>query len=358
LSYWHGLDLFGNIPLVTEANAIGKTPPQQATRADVFNYIVSELTAMRDDLPAANAAGVGRADQGAVAMLLAKLYLNAQVYTGTARYAEARQEAERVIAASYTLDPNFRRMFSADNHTSPELIFVVPQDGLKTQSFGGTTFLVHASVGGNMNASAYGLDFGWWGLRLKPEAVAAFPNNGGSTSPDKRSSFFFADGQTQAMPSLTNFNNGIANPKYVNLTSTGGPPQNPAFADVDYPMFRLGDAYLMYAEAVLRGGGGTRALALGYVNALRQRAYGNTSGNIADADLTLDFIRDERLRELLWEGHRRTDLVRFGRFTTAGVWAWKGGTAAGRTTEAFKDLYPLPANELLANPNLRQNTGY
>jgi hypothetical protein len=89
----------------------------------------------------------------------------------------------------------------------------------------------------------------------------------------------------------------------------------------------------------MRGGGGTRAQALTYVIALRQRAYGKTSGNITDAQLTLDFIRDERARELFWEGHRRAYLIRFDRFTTNGVWAWKGNVAAGRTTEAFRNLY-------------------
>ncbi len=124
-------------------------------------------------------------------------------------------------------------------------------------------------------------------------------------------------------------------------------------------MFRLADAYLIYAEAVLRGGGGSREQALAYVNALRQRAYGDASGNITDAELTLDFILDERGRELLWEAHRRTDLVRFGRFTGGTyLWAWKGGSAGGTSTEDFRNLYPLPASELTANPNLVQNPGY
>jgi hypothetical protein len=115
----------------------------------------------------------------------------------------------------------------------------------------------------------------------------------------------------------------------------------------------------MYAEAVLRGGGGSRSQALAYVNALRQRAFGDINHNITDAQLTLDFILDERGRELLWEGHRRTDLVRYGLFTGGDyIWAWKGGSAAGQSTQAFRDLYPLPASELIANPNLVQNTGY
>jgi hypothetical protein len=204
-----------------------------------------------------------------------------------------------------------------------------------------------------MNASAFGIDGGWWGLRFKPETVNLFS---GATG-DVRSQIF-TNGQSGAMNELTNFNDGYASTKYANVTSTGAAGSNPGFPDTDYPMFRLGDAYLMYAEEVLRGGGGSRAQALTYVNALRTRAYGNTSGNISDAQLTLNFIKDERSRELYWEGHRRQDLVRFGQFTDQGVWAWKGGVKAGRTTETFRNLYPLPASELLANPNLKQNPGY
>ena len=353
LSYWHGIDLFGNIPLVVETDPIGSTPPKQATRSELFNYVESELKAIQTLLPSPAAAEYGRASSGAAAMLLAKLYMNAQVYTGTQRYADARAAAEQVIAGGYTLDPSYRHLFLADNHTSKELVFTVPQDGQKTQSYGGTTFIIHAAVGGNMNTSAYGIDFGWWGLRVKPEVPALF----GATPSDGRA-IFFTNGQTLQINELTAFQQGYAAPKYSNVTLSGAPGSNPGFPDTDYPMFRLGDAYLMYAEAVLRNGGGTRAQALTYVNALRQRAYGNTSGNITDAQLTLNFIKDERLRELYWEGHRRSDLIRYGQFTNQGVWSWKGGIQAGKTTEAFRDLYPLPASELLANPNLTQNSGY
>ncbi|MEK6768372.1 MAG: RagB/SusD family nutrient uptake outer membrane protein, partial [Gemmatimonadota bacterium] len=241
----------------------------------------------------------------------------------------------------------------ADNNTSPEIIFAVTQDGLRTQTWGGMTFLIHASVGGNMNASNYGIDGGWWGLRLKPEAYNRYGAG------DQRASFFFTNGQSVAISSIGDFFQGIPAPKYSNRTSTGAAGSHPTHVDTDFPMFRLADAYLIYAEAQLRGGGGTAAQALTYVNALRQRAYGGTSGDITAGQLTLDFILDERGRELLWEGHRRTDLVRYGLFTgSTYLWAWKGGVAAGAATEAFRDLYPLPANELVANPNLTQNPGY
>ena len=353
LSYWHGIDLFGNIPLLTEDDPLGSTPPEQATRSEIYDFVVSELIAIQSELPAPSAATYGRATGPAASMLLAKLYLNAEVYTGTANYSGALTAAQAVIAGPYTLDNNYREIFLADNHTSPEIIFAVTQDGLRTQTWGGMTFLVHASCGGNMNAANYGIDGCWWGLRLKQQAYNRFGVG------DGRAASFFTSGQSVVVSEIGNFNHGIAAPKYANVTSTGAQGSHPTHVDTDYPMFRLADAYLIYAEAALRGGGGSTAQALTYVNALRQRAYGNANGNITSAQLTLDFILDERSRELLWEGHRRTDLVRFGRFTGGTyLWAWKGGSAAGVSTGAHLNLYPLPANEIIANPNLTQNPGY
>ncbi|MHB0964132.1 MAG: RagB/SusD family nutrient uptake outer membrane protein [Gemmatimonadaceae bacterium] len=358
LSYWHGMDLFGNIPIVKETDVLGKEPPAQATRAELYNYVVAELTAIRGELPGVGAAEYGRVDQGAVAMLLAKVYLNAQVYAGTAKYAEALAEAQKVIAGPYRLDANFRRMFSADNNTSPEIIFAIQQDGDKIQTWGGMTFLIHASVGASINAGDYGIDGGWWGIRTKPSLAALYPNGGGSTSPDKRSAFFTRDGFSGSMTNLTDYTTGIGSPKFTNKTSTGASGKNSTFVDTDFPVFRLADAYLIFAEAVVRGAGGSRATALGYINALRDRAYGNTSGQITDAQMTTAFILDERARELFWEGTRRTDLIRYSQYSTAGIWQWKGGTVNGAVTAAFRDLYPLPASELIANPKLKQNTGY
>jgi starch-binding outer membrane protein, SusD/RagB family len=353
LSYWHGIDLFGNIPLVTEEYVVGSGPPAQNTRQEIYDFLVSELTAIQADLPAATGAGTyGRATKEAASILLAHVYLNAEVYTGTPQYAQALAAAQAAIAGPFALDDQYQHIFLADNNTSPEIIFPVIQDGERTQTWGGVTFLVHASCGGSMDPNALGVDGCWWGLRLKPEAF-------NRSAADPRGAFFFTTDQTVEIGSISNFQNGIAAPKYRNLTTTGASGSNATHVDTDFPMFRLADAYLIYAEAVLRGGGGSAEQALAYVNALRQRAYGSTVGNITADQLTLDFILDERGRELLWEAHRRTDLVRFGRFTGGTyVWAWKGGAAAGTSTESFRDLYPLPASELSANPNLTQNPGY
>jgi len=356
-SYWHAIDLFGSVPLVTDATELSTEAPAQATRAQIYDFIVSELNAIRSDLPAMGAAQYGRVDQGALAMLLAKVYLNAQVYTGTARYAEALAEAQKVIAGPYRLDSNIRRPFLADNNLSPEVIWVIEQDGDNIQTWGGMTFLIHASVGASMNANDFGIDGGWWGIRTKPSLAALYPN-AGPTSPDKRSSFFTTNGFSGSMTNLTDYTTGIGSPKYANVTSTGAKGKNSTFPDTDYPVFRLADAYLIYAECVARGAGGTRTQALDYINQLRDRAYGNQTGRIVDAQLTSAFVLDERARELFWEATRRTDLIRFGQFSTAGIWQWKGNTMNGKVTEAFRDLYPLPGSELTANPKLKQNTGY
>ncbi|HEV8358602.1 MAG TPA: RagB/SusD family nutrient uptake outer membrane protein [Gemmatimonadales bacterium] len=353
LSYWHGIDLFGSTPLVTEADPLGAIPPQQATRQAIYDFIVSELTAIQSDLPQPGLSSYGRATGPAASMLLAHVYLNAEVYTGTANYAGALTAAQAAIAGADTLDPSYRHLFQADNNTSRELIFAVPEDGLKTQTYGSTTFLIHASCGGSMNPSDYGVDGCWYGLRLKPEAVNRF------TSGDGRTYFFAPVGNGAAINSIGNFDDGIKGPKFSNRKSNGDAGSHPTFADTDYPMFRLADAYLIYAEAVLRGGGGTRTQALAYVNALRQRAFGSTSGNITDAQLTLDFLLDERGREFLWEGQRRMDLIRYGKFTGASyLWSWKGGTQGGSSTDAHLNLFPIPANELIANTNMKQNPGY
>jgi starch-binding outer membrane protein, SusD/RagB family len=353
LSYWHGIDLFGGIPLVTENDALA-TVPKQSTRGDIYTYVVNELNAIKDSLPAPGADSYGRATGPAAHMLLAELYLNDSVYTGTANWAGALTEAQAVIGSgSFTLDPNFRHMFMADNNTSPEIIWAIPQDGVRTQTYGGVTFLVHASCGGSMDPRAYGVDGCWWGLRIKPQADSFY------AAGDNRSGYFYTTGQTLGVADIGTFTNGYAAPKFINMKSNGDSGSNHGFVDTDFPVFRLGEAYLIYAEAVLRGGGGTRAQALSYVNALRERAYGGTSGDITDPQLTLPFILAERGRELLWEAHRRTDLVRFGLFTgNSYLWAWKGGVAVGQATDGHLNLYPLPESELIANPNLKQNPGY
>ena len=368
LSYWHAIDMFGNVPFVTEADLPGAFFPKRITRADLFTYIESELKAIETDLVPAKQNEYARADRGAAWFLLAKLYLNAKVYIGTEKYTEALTYLNQVIGTGYTLDSSYEKLFTADNNTSPEIIFPVAFDGQNTQQYGGMTFVLHASNGGGMPLN--GIDGGWGGIRTIKDFVSKFnisESNFASTTQykgnDKRGMFFFDKSSWQwEITNVGTFTHGIGVTKFKNVTSTGGaaPNAHATFVSTDFPMFRLADAYLMYAEAVVRGGsGGSMATALGYVNALRQRAYGNSSGNINTSDLTLNFLLDERGRELYWEGHRRTDLVRFGQFTNGTyVWEWKGNVKNGTQTASYRDLYPIPVNDLNANPNLKQNIGY
>ena len=358
LSYWHAIDFFGDVPMVDENFVIGGTPPEPGERAVIFAWIEDELLDIRAELPGVGLAEYGRADQGAVAMLLAKLYLNAEVYGGGDRYADAMAEAATVIAGPYTLDDVYQHLFLADNHTSPEMIFAVPFDGTRTQTWGGTTFLVAAAIVGNMNAADYGTNEKWNGLRVTPEFVGLY--QGGAGGPDSRSDIFYTSGQSLSITGIGEADEGYGYPKYRNVTSTGANGSNSRHPDTDFPMFRLADAYLIYAEACLRSGGGAcEATALGYVNEIRERAYGNPSGNITAPELTLDFIIDERGRELAWEAHRRTDLIRYGLFTgDEYLWTFKGGAVNGEAVDETRDLYPFPDTELIANPNLEQNPGY
>lgn len=361
LTYWHTMDLYANPPFITENDPIGAFLPPQIQRADLFNYVESELLDIMDNMAAPRANEYGRADRAAAWMLLAKMYLNAEVYTGTPRYADVITYTNNIIGAGYTIPsiPYFHS-FLADNDSNgaeEEVIFTIPFDGLRTQAFGGMTFLTHAPVGGSMDPSEFGINGGWFGVRTTPTFVEKFP--GEENSNDGRE-LFYTDGQNKDILTVATFTDGFAIAKYRNVDVNGNPGSDTTgdHTDIDFPMFRLADAYLMYAEAVLRGGGGSMGTAVDYINELRVRAYGDTSGNISQSDLDLDFILDERARELYWEAHRRTDLIRFNQFSDNGVWQWKGGVQSGTTTDSFRDVMPLPATDLGINTNLEQNTGY
>ncbi len=353
LAYAHGVDLFGSIPLMTENDAVGGAPPHQVTRDSLYNFVVSELTSLRDSLPAAGANSYGRATPAAANMLLAELYLNAGVYTANTHYDLAQQAAAAAIAGGYSLNPVFRNNFTADNNLSPELIFVAAQDGARTQTWGGMTFLVHAGCGGSMSAATYGMDYCWGGYRLKQQAYRLFDRVN-----DSRAAYFYTSGQSDSVIDIGQFSSGIAAPKFTNMNSDGVTRGvDRTMISTDFPIFRLAEAYLIYAEAAARGAG-NNGTALNYLNLLRERAFGNATHDFA-ALPPLDTILAERGRELLFEGKRRTDLIRFGKFTGASyLWAWKNNQPGGASIDAHLAVYPIPANELAANPNLTQNTGY
>ncbi len=556
LSYWHALDLFRNVPFVTEEDLVGAFFPQQTNANDLFNYIESELLDIENSIAPVRTNEYGRADQGAVWALLSKLYLNAEVYIGQSKYIECLEYCEKIINAGYTLDPNYQNLFLADNHTSDEIIFPIAYDGINTRTWGGTTFIINAGIGGTMNPADSGVGGGWGGTRTTRQLIEKFgelggvyvnPNpgntvqypkiytpgsfqdfdysdtnnalssinsdnifegykyfpedngeflitripdenapyfgdNGGDGSleqfganinvpqaglyyikvdlnnnsyemdlqtwgvlgdatdvgwdedidlefdveknamratlvtsngeikfranddwvlslgdndfngllqfdganipieageweillylnrPDytykitslsfDRRPLFHSDGQTLDIVDMTNFTDGYAVNKFKNINSDGTPGSDNTHADTDFPVFRLADFYLMAAEAILRSGSATQSAA-DYFNAVRTRAYLSASANVTPEELSLDLILDERARELYWECHRRTDLIRFGQFTDGDyVWQWKGGVMEGTQVDNYRNIFPIPAADIGANPNLQQNPGY
>lgn len=351
MAYWHALDLFRNVALVT---TITSEAPQQSDPDELFSFIETELAEIEPMMVAPRQNEYGRADQAALWMLQAKLFLNAEVYIGQPRYNDALTALNKVLSAGYGIEENYTVNFGADNHISDELIFTLPADGVASQGYGGTTFLVNGSILTSMSPANYGVNGGWNGLRITENLFNQFEAG------DNRAIFFTDPPQSLDIPDLLDSRGGYAAPKFTNLTTEGDAGSDPGFPDTDYPVFRLADAYLMYAECVLRGGaGGDEATALGYINELRERAYGDTDGNITAAELNLDFILDERSRELYFEGYRRVDLIRYGLFTGGEyLWPWKGGVQEGTATSDHLQIFPIPASDMDANPNLRQNPGY
>lgn len=358
-SYVNLMDLFGNVPITTEKDPVGFFYPVQKTRVEVFAYVESELKDLDASLAAAKSNEYGRIDKVAAKFLLAQIYLNSKVYTGTDRNNEAATLCSEIISSPYKFAKvPYNYLFSANNDRNgaqSEFIFPVISDGNAIRATGGgMSFIIHAAIGGSMDPASRGMDGGWYGTRTRKEFVALFPD--ATATGDKRGTFY-TDGQKLDINNVGTFTDGYAVTKYINVNSDGTKAQRTDIPDTDFPMFRLSDAYLMYAEATVRGAStGNIGTAVGYVNEIRTRA-GAT--NVTAGDLTLDFLLAERGRELFWECHRRTDLIRFGKFTGGSkIWQWKGGTMNGTATESFRDLMPIPAKTIQANPTLKQNPGY
>ncbi len=352
MSYYFLMDLYANIPYIDENTPIGvNSNVEQKDRKFFFSWIESELKAVEGELPAADKAHYGMVNDPTAWMVLAKLYLNAEVYIGEKKYDECLTVLNKILGAGLSIDPVYKNIFGADNEKSSEIIFSLVYDGQRATTYGGTTFLLAASYRSDMNPGVnFGFTQSWSGIRAKETLSTRFSGD------DKRGMFWKED-RTLETTQWYDFTKGWSVIKFTNVKSDGSAGSNGMFADTDFPVYRLADAYLMYAEAVLRGGtGGTREKALGYIKELRDRAGIPT---ISDSELTLDFILDERSRELYWEGHRRTDLIRYGKFTKNYNWPWKNGIYNGVPNIDDKfNLYPLPSTELTANPNLKQNTGY
>lgn len=379
-------DLYGSAPFVEENATLG-TLPHQKSREELYNYAVTELETIIPQLKTPGNNEYGRVDQVAGWFLLSRIYLNAEVWANQNEYEKAYQYSKKVIDSNqYPLASDYRHIFLADNNTCREIIWPLIQDADNAQSSAGTSFLLKAFMNGPVNnyvLTGVGAR-GWGSARVKTQFVDKFelsdqifdPNDTwGDNKKDKRAQFFTIDHTKETWiegKAFANvYENGYAFIKWRNMTkdrkelTEGGT----TYSSIDYPMFRTADAYLMAAEAILRGASGSRTEALGYINEIRDRAYmsgnyGNsTSGRISDSQLTLDFILDERAREMHTELVRRTDLIRFNKYTKGYNWDWKGSDgSAGKyvgvdVSDKYK-LFPIPQDEFTVNPYLTQNADY
>ena len=368
LSYYHAMDLFGSVPFVDESTPIGVFYPQQIERAELFDWLENELIAIENTLTSPSQVPYGRASQAAAQSLLAKMYLNAEVYTGTERWSDCITYCSKVInTGAFALDNNYSNLFMADNHSSSEIIFPICFDGQYTQTWGGTTFLICAALGSTMDASDYGMNNGWNGLRATPTFVNIFTDS----TLDTRWKFHTSgekviSGDTVTIYQDVNIGEVLTNcpdtsgylvGKFSNLDQMGNPGSHVSLthSDTDFPMFRLADVYLMLAEASLQNGDAGTALT--YMNYIRERAYQGSSYNFSS--VTLNDVLEERSKELYWECTRRTDLIRYNKFTGSDLlWSFKGGATDGSSVDNRFNLYPLPTYDIVNNPNLVQNSGY
>ncbi|HBX44541.1 RagB/SusD family nutrient uptake outer membrane protein [Limibacterium fermenti] len=366
LSYYYLLDFFRNVPFVTEENKVGSELPSQTQATDLFRYIEKELIEcepdMLDPFVGYDTKNYGHAHKAANWALLSRLYLNAETYIGEKKYTESITYSKKVLAENYELDLVYANVFKADNQKSVEMIFPIRYEGEDTQTWGGMTFLLCSTVPSIMQAEINAVG-AWQGNRARSSLFKSFQKEN-QYEKDNRFSMVLVDktANIEIVDQLLFTDNGIPVVKYSNANSDGTLPAS-NIVYTDFPLFRLGEIYLNYAEAVLRGGaGGDEATALQLVNDLRTRAYTTanaSSATITSGQLNLNFILDERSREFFFEGQRRTDLVRFGKFTGSSyIWPWKGAAAEGKTVSDIYKVYPIPADDIGANKNLTQNTGY
>lgn len=374
--YWMALDVFGDVPFTTENSPFGGgVNPKQASRKDVFDYCISELTALAADdspMPAARS-NYPRADKGAVLGLLARMYLNAEVYTGTPMWQEAKDACEDIFTMGYSLCPEYADLFRGDNGENPEalneVLFGISYDAEQTQSYGGTSYLTLAAIAATDVSSTQminGVNDGWGGIRVPYEYVEKYFNvrnadysAGTYDVNDKRGRMFYIKGRSESMDgALYVFLNGWSFLKFNNIPHNMDQDSyletaaSKAYSDIDFPMIRLGEIYLIYAEACMNLGQANTALPK--VQELAARA-----GVTAPTSITQEWLIEERARELMWEGHRRTDLIRYGKFTSSSfLWTYKGGSFSGQGFDDHMKIFAIPASELASNPELHQNPGY
>ena len=363
LNYYYLLDFYGNVPFTER---VSPNNPHQISRADLFSYIENELKEIEADMYSPKQSPYGRADQVANWLLMSRLLLNAEVYTGSPRWNDAAIYAKKVIDSPYKLIDNYKYLFMGDNDGSSvndakdEIILPIAVHHSQTRSWTTAFFLLASTHMSDM--LEWGIDDGWAGNRARATLVSKFFENGvpGSADlsdlskvEDERAMFFGKDRQLE-IDDVSNFAQGFSVAKFSNLRADGATPSDPKNPDMDIPFLRTAEAYLTYAEATLRAGGSTTE-ALWAVNEIRDRSNARTLKSVS-----IDDILDEKAREFFFEGQRRTDLIRYGYFggNSSYSYDWKGGSKFGAGFRDIYNLYPIPSSDLNANPNLTQNPGY
>ena len=354
LAYYHAIDNFGNVPFADETAVVGVNP-DQISRGDLYDWLEEELKDLVSNSALPDKAGTvyGHVNKSVAKFILAKLYLNAEVFKGTAAYDKCASVLADLMDDGYSLHTTsagvynaYQELFLADNEKcTDEILFAVEQDGVNTTSYGATNYLIFASTGGEMDPDLMGISSGWGGLRTTPEFYDKF------SSGDARN-LFYTEKNQKSIDDIGEFTNGYGFMKFRNRTSDGGYGKEKGFVDTDFPMMRYADVLLMAAECAVRGATGLDGLSA--LNQVRERA-----GLGALKSYVLQDVLDERGRELYQECWRRNDLVRFGQFTTGDyVWQWKGNVKEGKGVDDYRNLFPIPDSDRLANSNLQQNPGY
>jgi len=361
LLYYYVMDFYANAAFIEH---VSMEPGERYTRDQYYSYIEKELLEIESDLAAPGANQYGRVDKVAAWMLLARLYLNAEVYVGTAQWAKAKEYADKVINNGYyhlnTTGANgysaYQLLFMADNNTNGaqyENIYPVLNDGIKTQSHGSMHFLV-LSTYAKRDASDMdvivpsGTDVSWGKcMAVTGQLVDAFFGKGvpaPATTEDVKNitdaagddrALFYTTNYTRDITDRSQESQGYGCVKFRNVRSDGKPASALAKVDTDLPLMRIAEAYLTYAEAETRLNGETAA-AKEKIDALRNRAHA-----VTHEAYNLSEIQEEWIREFWFEGRARIDQIRFGKYNLP----------------TYRFIYPIPNNDLTNNPNLVQNPG-
>ncbi|WBL22738.1 RagB/SusD family nutrient uptake outer membrane protein [Zunongwangia sp. HRR-M8] len=356
--YFYAMDFWGNVPLVTVARIDPNDLPQTTSRSEIFSFIENELLAALEDMPSVNE--VNRSDyyprftKESIYSLLAMMYLNAEVYTGTPKWQKAVEMCDKIInSGGYNLSGEVIDNFASNSQTnSPELISAFTNDPISNA--GNNQFILYAQNA--LDQLKYNLPFvPANGYSTYQEALDRYEDDDarkelleyGPQTYLNGEPLLMDNGEQLVLIPVQDLVSAEDNEGYKVLKYT---PVGASFsgfnADNDYVLTRYADILLTKAEALFRlDNSATEALNL--VNEVRNRSNA-TSLNA----LSLEIIEEERAREFIWEGHRRRDMIRFESYFND-TWAFKT-----TQTEEYRGIYPIPQEQITANPNLTQNPGY